>query len=240
MIDLSKNPYIPLDAFRNYMSGGNRQLVLTEGYMSDWQPLSAGTASLNTQTITFSMTKTGNGDGPSMANRLNIDDAFCAISLGMFLGITPTTGGAISTAIQQQQNIPMSFPQAGNLQAADVLPAQELYNGYISIVEGSTTWFKAIEAYGYYRVGTQQAGLIFATGGTVGNRSDWSDVGYGFVKLDPNMVFAGDRTYTVNLNLRAGATFGALSGTNGQLWVGLRAFGFTAAGGAKFVRGLNS
>jgi len=222
------------------MSGGNRQLVLTEGYISDWQPLSAGAASLTTSTINWNMTKQGGTAAPAMANRLNIDDAFCAISIGMFIGITPTTGSAVSTAIQQQQNIPMSFPQSGSLQAADVLPAQELYNGFISISESSTIWYKNIEAYGYYRVGTQQAGLIFATGGTTGNRSTWDEPGYGFVKLEPNFVLAGNRTYNTQLNLGASATFGALSGTNGQLWVGLRMFGFAAAGGANYVEGLNA
>jgi hypothetical protein len=235
----SYDPRVSLDKFREYMKGKSLG-VLTQGYIRDAQPLSNGTAALTTSLIRFNMTSASQAaNAPSQAKRLQINDAFCAVAIGLFIGLTPTTGGAISTATQQQQDILSTFPSSGAVQAADVLALQQLYNGSISIKESSTTWYEQIEAYGFYRVGTQQQGLIFATGGTVGNRSDWPEAGYGFVNLNPNFAFAGDRSYDVNLNVNTAAAFGALSGTNGQLWAELRMFGWFAAGGANYVGGLD-
>lgn len=224
-----------LATFKRVMRGKN--LVITQGYLRDDFALSGTTPA----PIKWTMTQNTNVTATVNAQRLQPNDAFLVMAIGFYIGLSATTAGAESAAQQNAMKLhvfPNSIVMPGT---GDAEALQQLYNGYISIKEASTTYFEALDVYGFYRVGVSQQGVQVsqqdAGVGTNGAylRGQWDDSDYGFIPLKTPFRMAGDHTYQIILTTGQAAAFAALSGTNGKLYATLRFKGFLATGGAKFI-----
>lgn len=207
-----------------------RGLVVTPAYLRDDTLISTGSAM---QQFSFTLTQSAGGTALACAQRLKQNDAFCVTSIGLYIG-KAVAAATVTTAVQQGSTVLQTFPDALVFTGAgDSVSLQMIYNGWLSIKEGSTTYFEQLEALRFYRVGTAQAGtLLFTASNQLA--STWEGSNYGQIDITPQFEMAGNRSYHVALNMPAAMPALTAAATHNIYGV-IRLSGFLATGGASRI-----
>lgn len=221
---------VTLEEFRLGMR--DKGIVITPGYLGDDVLLSNAVA---VGAVNFTMTKIATGSTPtSVAQRLANNDAFLVTDIGIYIGTAVAVAG-VSTAAQQASMRFETFPNplVLTLAAADTVSLAALYNGWLSIKESSTTYFEQIPARRFYRVGTAQRNTLLFTASTQ-SESTWDGPNYGMMPITPQFKMAGNKGYTITLNLPTSITI--TQATTLNIYASLRFFGYLATGGAAYAQ----
>jgi hypothetical protein len=148
----------------------------------------------------------------NMEKRLNISDSFIVLSIGVYLGQSPTTGTATPTAAQNAQTQLYTYRNTQQFIAA----VDSVYNGYLSIKIGNVNWFPAISLRKFYRV--PQAQQVAAGTNQNGIGKDEWETDYGLMKLTPTLTLNGNGNNDFTVTLPDGSTsLIAASGTYNSL-----------------------
>jgi hypothetical protein len=206
------------------------EVVITDGYLRDDVALSGSTLNL----IPFNITQQGSGSSPGPnAQRLKADDAFLARDITVNFGWAASTSGVTSAAQQNAMTLytnqkAATFPFV----AGDVTAIQQAYNGWLSIKQGSITYFEQLAMREFYRSGVAQAGAVIFTAGTYFTDT-WDSMNYGWYPLDGTQLrMSGRKNYAININGNQPMAFTAVSGSAGTTYAVLRIRGYLATGGA--------
>lgn len=226
-VNLTPKAVAELNDFANKF---NPDVVITDGYLRDDYTVSG----LTLNVIPFSITQQGASAtaGPN-AQRLKADDAFLARDIMVCFTWANTTSGVASTA-QQSQSTPYTNQKAATFPfvAGDVTAIATAYNGWLSIKQGSITYFEQLEMRNFYRVGTAQAGAVIFTNGTY-LEDTWDSMNWGFYPLDGTQLrMSGRKNYAININHSQPMAFTASATTAGSTAACLRIRGYLATGGA--------
>lgn len=213
-----------------FASKFSSDVVITDGYLCDTVALSGST--LNT--IPFYITQQGSGSTPGpVAQRLKADDAFLARDLTVNFGWAASTSGATSSAQASAMTIytnqkAATFPWV----AGDVTAIQQAYNGWLSIKQGSITYFEQLAMREFYRSGVAQAGAVIFTAGTYFT-DQWDSMNWGMYPLDGTQLrMSGRKNYAININANQPMAFTATAAAAGTTYAVLRVRGYLATGGA--------
>lgn len=144
----------------------------------------------------------------NMEKRLNISDSFIVLSIGVYLGQSPTTLTAVPTAVQNAQTQLYTYRNPSLFAAA----VDSVYNGYLSIKIGNVNWFPAISLRKFYRV--PQAQQVAAATNQNGIGKDEWETDYGLMKLTPTLTLNGNGNNDFTVTLPDGAT--SLAGASGS------------------------
>jgi len=216
-------------------------VVVTQSYLRDLTLLTQ-TVALSTNQIQFTMTASGGGGvAPvQLAQRLKNNDSFLVTEIGFFIGFAANTTTAASTAAQIQGTVDHTFPTSTVMRAADIPSLQGIYNGFLLIKVDSTTYFEALPMYQFYRVGPAQQGVLYINAQTTTGivRSEWDGKNYGFIPLEGREFrMAGNKAYTVTINIQSTVAFEAIATTSGggSVYADLWFRGYLATGGWSYI-----
>jgi hypothetical protein len=148
-------------------------------------------------------------------NKLNLQDAFVANQLGVYLAVPGTT------AATYNEYRPLTYPTIGNISgapgnfaSATALQALSFYNGFLSLTVNQRTVIPYWDLMRHYKVtNTQANGATAQFGGTLTaytaplhmNGEDSVNLADdGMFPVEPNLVFAGNKKHDLNITLPVG------------------------------------
>lgn len=213
-----------------FASKFDKDVVITDGYLRD----DVAVSGLTLNSIPFNITQQGSGSTPGpCAQRLKADDAFLARDITINWGWAPSSSNATSSLQQSQMKLytnqkAATFPFV----AGDVTAIQQAYNGWLSIKQGSITYFEQLAMKEFYRSGTAQEGIVIFTAGTYFT-DQWDSMNYGWYPLDGTQLrMSGRKNYTIQINSNQQMAFTAVATTAGTTYAVIRFRGYLATGGA--------
>jgi hypothetical protein len=211
---------------RRRIKQGNR----TDSAVSFWKQLGLqGTrsqlmswAGINStqSSVTFPILQTqpnSAGTVYGIEKRLNIADAFVALSIGIFLGRSSTTGTSNPTNLQAASTRLYTYPNPGVFTATNEASNLEaIYNSYLSIKVAQVNWFPSIALRKFYRVGQAQQVAAGTNQNGIG-RDEWNGPDYGLVQLVPTITINGNGNNEFTVTLPDSVNTAAASGSFNSL-----------------------
>ena len=150
-------------------------------------------------------------------NKLNLQDAFVANQLGVYLACTNgNSTNANEYRLLTYPTIGRIDGTAGNFTAALALNALSFYNGFLSLTVNQRTVIPYWDLMRHYKVqNTQANGATAQFGGTLSayvaplHMNGEDSVGLaddGMYPVEPNLVFAGNKKHDLTITLPKGVT----------------------------------
>lgn len=145
------------------------------------------------------------------AQKLNLQDAFVANQLGVFLAVAPATTGATINdyRLLTYPTIGLVTNAAGNFTAAQAVQMGSFYNGFLSLTVNQRTVIPYWDLARHYKVPTTQANGVTATTTAptaplhvVDDSTSLADDA--MFPVEPNLVFAGNKKHDLTITLPTG------------------------------------
>lgn len=179
-------------------------------------------AGINTtqSAVTFSILQTQPNNAATvygMERRLNIADAFVALSIGVYLGRSATTTTANPTNAQAASTRLLTYPNPGVFTAAnEATNLEAVYNSSLNVKIGQVNWFPNISVRKFYRVGQAQQVAAGTNQNGIG-RDEWSGPDYGLMPLIPTFTINGNGNNEFTVNFPDSVNTAAASGSFNSL-----------------------
>jgi hypothetical protein len=165
--------------------------VLSQSYLRFEAPLTTTTTQYNLDVLVNDNLNPNN----VTQNKLNLQDAFIASQIGIFIGI-PFTNSVAEGRVKLY-----SYPDPTDFTAAIATNMQTLYSGFLSLTVNQRVIVPSWDLQRHYCAPITQSGLVPAptVAGNIENSTDFSV--NGFASVEPNMVFVGSKKNQLTITL---------------------------------------
>jgi hypothetical protein len=164
--------------------------VLSQSYLRFEAPLSITTTQYNLDVLVNDNLNPNN----VTQNKLNLQDAFIASQIGIFIGIP-----AAPASVAQGQVRLFSYPDRTVFTPAVATNLETLYNGFLSLTVNQRVIVPSWDIYRHFCAPVMQSGFTPTGVADIDNSTDFSQ--NGFVNVEPNMVFVGSKKNQLTITL---------------------------------------